>query len=191
MCSEYFKSTYYLAYHSCNCHKAVNEREVNGRQCPLSSHAQQCGWAKAAFWDFPLTPHKVRTEQEQKAGRKHFKLHGRKTERGCCSLRQAATKQHRSAGETDQKRQRGPRRGDRIITPLSKTINQTSMSVCTHARTTTQTDNETWKHLKCHLRAARQTLSESAQQDIDILPTHTQHGEELGLSLCVSQFGKC
>lgn len=29
--------------------------------------------------------------------------------------------------------------------------------------------------------------SERAQQDIDILHTHTQHGEDLGLSLCVSQ----
>lgn len=37
--------------------------------------------SEAGFWDLPLTPHKVRVEQGQKAERKHFKLHGRRTER--------------------------------------------------------------------------------------------------------------
>lgn len=37
--------------------------------------------SEAVFWDFQLTPHKVRTEQEQKAGGKHFKQQGRGTER--------------------------------------------------------------------------------------------------------------
>lgn len=70
--------------------------------------------SEAAFWDFPLTPHKVRMEQEQKAEHKHFKRHSRKTERapalwGKCDkqpLSQTVTKRDR----------RGPRQGDKIIT---------------------------------------------------------------------------
>lgn len=83
--------------------------------------------SEAVFWDFPLTPHKVRTEQEQKAEQKHFKQHGRKTESAA-----ALRGKRRREGDTDQKRRRGPRRGDRIITVLSKTINQTRMYAHTY-----------------------------------------------------------
>lgn len=55
--------------------------------------------SEAVFGDFPLTPHKVRTEQEQKAEQKHFKRHGRKTERGAalrkCNERREKTQSAR------------------------------------------------------------------------------------------------
>ncbi len=75
-------------------------------------------WSRAVFGDFPLTPHKVRTEQEQKAEQQHFKRRGRKTERAA-ALRGKGSEQRGnmgSEGGADQKRQRGPRQGGAIIT---------------------------------------------------------------------------
>lgn len=92
--------------------------------------------SKAAFWDFPLTPNKVRAEQEQKAEHKHFKRHGRKTERAA-ALRGERNEQHLwqavSEGLTNRDREGQDKK---IQSLLSPPINETSMHTRLHTQVT-------------------------------------------------------
>lgn len=70
-------------------------------------------WSREAFWDFPLTPRKVRAEQEQKA--EHTTL-----QNGAAGRQSVAKATDRLAvaareGETDQKRRRAAKQDDTII----------------------------------------------------------------------------
>lgn len=136
--------------------------------------------SEAAFWDFPLTPHKVRAEQEQKAEHKHFKRHGRKTARATAlwgkraeqPLWQAVTKRDR----------RRPRQGDTIITFTADQWNkQAHTRIHTH-----KSPRQTWKHLKCHLIAARNThtVRELSRTLIFYTPTHSM--VRIWACVCVS-----
>lgn len=74
-----------------SCDGLINCREANGPTLLPRTAMRLSG---AVFWDFPLTPHKVRTEQEQKAERKHFKQHGRKKQRAAARQMWPTEKKH-------------------------------------------------------------------------------------------------
>lgn len=105
-----------------------------------------------------MTPNKVRAEQGQRAESKHFKRYFRK-----------------ATAILD------PRRAERAHVKWDKLYFRRKARTQTGTKTPQMSLNIGWTHTHTH----RCIYSERAQQDIDILHTHTQHGEDLGLSLCV------
>lgn len=95
--------------------------------------------SEAVFWDFPLTPRKVRTEQEQKAEQKTLQTTRQEVTEDCCCC--CCCGSHASA---DRKRQKVPRCADRIVTPLSQTINQTTVHAQTLWTSLTIRHENTW-----------------------------------------------
>lgn len=151
-----------------------------GGSAHFPSHAQQCGWVRQSSG----TSHWLHTRWERSRNRRLSK----NTSNNTAGRLRALLLCEANAGVRETLTKRDGEGQDEETESLLCFQRQSIKQGCTHTHTRTQTDIETWKHLKCHLIAARQTQSERAQQDIDILYTHTQHGEALGSSLCDSQF---
>lgn len=129
--------------------------------------------SEAVFGDFPLTPHKVRTEQEQKAGQKHFRRHSSSRQRGLLlGEANAMNRKETQAWGRYWPEETGRARTGRQNHYTAFTNNQLKEHVCKH---THNPHNETQKHLECHLIAARRTSRARAHSRTLIFqtPTHS------------------
>jgi len=80
----------------------------------------------------------------------------------CCSARQMQPTERKHKREGPKETERPKTWGQDHYSAFKNNQSKKSMFAHrTHSHKTTKTDNETWKHLKCHLTAARQTQSES------------------------------
>lgn len=124
-----------------------------GGSAHFPSHAQQCGWARQSSG----TSHWLHTRWERSRNRRLSK----NTSNNTAGRRRALLLCEANAGVRETLTKRDGEGQDEETESLLCFQRQSIKQGCTRTHTRTQTDIETWKHLKCHLIAARQTEWES------------------------------